>query len=188
MASALHCIAFFFLLLTFLAVAVAFSCPEWLLDQRILISRDSFYTKGLWLRCQRPSSDFRYGNCEWLFADNFRIQKDEPVWFLAVQILFSLALAISALAVIFGSCAAICGKRCRGFSVTCGFLNLTFLLLVAAVALFWAETYVKLQARPSGDGLVMGWSFWVAVGSTGTCLISTILYYFLSRRDYHTGY
>ncbi|KAL4217953.1 hypothetical protein ACF0H5_022692 [Mactra antiquata] len=84
-----------------LCVIISFSTPHWLESYKEANSR--FTNLGLWEACfnrfayDRDSLGKTYDGCSWLFSYEFRPIFDwlNPRWFLAVQIMMTLAMVLT---------------------------------------------------------------------------------------------
>lgn len=203
MASCVLITAVICVLITTVATIVAFATPNWIkfrgvneinlcnsnldLDKSCITDCDC----GLWLLCYGSViSTGNLDNCKWFFADEFRIEQNQPDWFKAVQGLMSVAVATSLLALLVGLFSLCCFcKSCNPHQAAGAFINLTFLLLAAAVCVFGAKCHIDLKAEVlaqiGSKYPLYDWSFWVAVGATGMAMISSILYFCVGKRkDY----
>lgn len=190
-------------LITAVATIVAFATPNWLKfrgeNPTNLCNNDLPFDKqcktdcdcGLWLLCYGSvTSTGNLDNCRWFFADDFRIEQNQPDWFKAVQGLMSVAVASSLLALLVGLFSLCCScKSCNPHQAVGAFINLTFLLLAAAVCVFGAKCHIDLHAEVLAEVNshfpLFDWSFWVAVGATGMAMISSILYICVGKRDHY---
>ncbi|KAK7106670.1 uncharacterized protein [Littorina saxatilis] len=202
MASCVVISAVICVLITAVATIVAFATPNWLkfrgenggeLCTAGLVRGDycSSCDCGLWIRCNGDlTASGNLDNCRWFFADDFRIENNQPDWFKAVQGLMAVAVASSLLALLIGLFSLCCYcKSCNPHQAAGAFINLTFLLLAVAVCVFGAQSHLDANAEVTAsqsivsDHPLFGWSFWVAVGATGMAMISSILYFCVGRRD-----
>ncbi|KAK3107022.1 hypothetical protein FSP39_005392 [Pinctada imbricata] len=200
MANCLQIIAIICILITTVATIVSFATPNWLnfrindsqqMTGRVCECFSNNCDCGLWLNCKSgATASGSLDNCLWFFADEFKIEKNLPEWFKAVQGLMSCAVASSMLALIIGliSLCWTC-KGCNSNAATGAFANLTFLLLAVSVCVFGAKAYMSEEAEVitsksvTESVILFGWSFWVAVGATGMSLIASILYFCVGRSD-----
>lgn len=197
MASCLAVTAIICVLVTTVAVIVAFATPNWLnfegQTSDTLCSCPSTCDCGLWLYCTGGSltATGDVDNCKWFFSDDFLIEEGLPDWFKATQGLMSCALASALLALFIGLFSLCCKcKTCNPNMVAGAFANLTFVLLAIAVCVFGAKAHMDHKATvltEQGMGVpIFGWSFWVAVGGAFMSLISALLYFCVGRdSDYY---
>ncbi|XP_076457689.1 uncharacterized protein LOC143291619 [Babylonia areolata] len=201
MASCVVVTAVFSVLITAVAIIVAFATPNWLKFRgsnptSLCTSGSIFdYCKtcdcGLWLRCHGDITEAgNLDNCRWFFADDFYIEQNLPNWFKAVQGMMGVAVASSLLALLIALFSLCCYcKNCNPHQAACAFIGLTFLLVASSVCVFGAKSHLESDAQVKAETLsfhpLFGWSFWVAVGAGGMAFISTILYCALctSRRN-----
>lgn len=184
-------------LITTVAVIVAFATPNWVkfenlpvLEQPDSLCQCSNCECGLWLHCLGGfTDDGSIDNCRWFFSNNFRIERELPSWFKAVQGLMSCAVATSLLSLLIGLFSLCCYCRsCNAHQAAMAFINLTFVLVAIAVCVFGAKSHMDYDIEVEADDdsqvvAIFGWSFWVAVGAGGMALISSIIYICVGRKD-----
>ncbi|ESO99101.1 hypothetical protein LOTGIDRAFT_173940 [Lottia gigantea] len=133
MASCLLITAIICVLLTTVATIVAFATPNWIgfrgiNDQNLCeCGTGNNCDCGLWLFCTGGiTSTGSLDNCKWFFSEDFRIERNMPDWFKAVQGLFSCAIATSLLALLIGLFSLCCYcKTCNPHQAAGAFINLT---------------------------------------------------------------
>ncbi|XP_059172944.1 uncharacterized protein LOC131953661 [Physella acuta] len=193
MASCVLITAIICVLITTVAIIVAFATPNWVKYHNQVpgsgVCKCGDCDCGMWLQCEGGVQDGSIDNCKWYFADEYRIERDLPDWFKAVQGLMTCSIATSLIALIIGLFSLCCScKHCSPHQAAITFVFLTFMLVTASVCVFGAKGYMDygytVVAEDSSDKQKMfGWSFWVAVGAAGMSLISSILYLCVDRSD-----
>ncbi|XP_012940673.1 uncharacterized protein LOC106013624 [Aplysia californica] len=195
MASCTVITAIICVLITTVAVIVAFATPNWVKFENLPVSGKSLCQClncdcGMWLHCvDTGSGDGSIDNCRWFFSEEFRIEKELPDWFKAVQGLMSCAVASSLLSLMIALFSLCCHcKSCNPHQAAGAFISLTFLLVAIAVSVFGAKGHLDYDIDVIADDndlrtAIFGWSFWVAVGAGGMALVSSILYFCVGRND-----
>lgn len=159
-----------FLVLTNLAIIIAFATPYWLVIGDI--------SRGLWAYCD-------YTTCTWVFQEAPDIlQRQSDVWWLATQGLMCGGLGLALFSLLVATVALCCEcKRCNSSHAVAGLLLLGFLVIGVGVVVFGLSAKNDLQAGLDSPNR-FAWSYWLAVGASGLSLVSAIIYSFEGRARY----
>jgi len=167
-----------FLVITNLAILIAFATPYW-----VELSPTRSTNQGLWARCQADK-------CEWVFDDGYtrggvnEMSVDSDWWYASTG-LVSGGLFMSLMALLLATVALCCD--CRGCNSSHGIgamLLIAFLALGSAAVVFGVcaneEDDVNLNfdvvKGGQASGRNFGWSYWLNIGAAGLSLITSLIY------------
>jgi ABC-type sugar transport system permease subunit len=186
MATCVIVMAILCVLVTAVAIIIAFATPNWVrLDYNSSMICDcSDCDCGLWLTCRGGFlTDGSIDNCRWFFSNEFEVEKKLPNWFQAVQGLMACSVLTVLMSLVVGLFSLCCYcNRCNPYQAAGAFVNLTFLLVAAAVCVIGVKGHLDHNIHflepddPATPVAVFGWSFWTALGSAVMALISSALY------------
>ncbi|KAL4218307.1 hypothetical protein ACF0H5_023043 [Mactra antiquata] len=152
---------------TNLAIIICFATPYW-------VKRFGLFNSGIWADCANDK-------CQWVFEDDFFLQRMKTDWFKAVQGLMSAGLGLGLIALLVTTLSLCC--RCNPRHAISG------LMLTSSVSM--AVGLIVFGIKANGDwGIEMsnntigefGWSFYVGIGAAGLALITSFVYCCMSRR------
>jgi len=166
-----------FTCLAFACMVVAFSTPHWL--ERFPNKRNTrvFVRMGLWEACFNEWTFYkdylskRYNGCWWIFHYEYRPVWFwlNPPWFLAVQVLVTLALMLQMITIVFNICTFVgsCPKhKEQNYVLASSIMNwLAALFITISVSMFGYNADVNRQWLPNPDSNFLSWSF-------GFCILS----------------
>lgn len=162
------------LVITDLGTIISFATPFWIL-------RESGTDRGLWAVCTGT-------NCEWIY--NYNLDNEDfhkEAWFIAVQGLMSVGLALCLLSLLIATISLCCQRQnCSPSGTIAGLLLTTFLAMCVAVILFGIKASQVLDVKVSFDDSGIdrfGWSYWVAAASAALSLVTSGVYGCASRID-----
>lgn len=167
------------LVLTNMAVILAFSSPYWIIE--IVNYGTGEARHGLWFECGSNKE------C----VTNYRLQYKPEIqskpWFIAVQGLMSVGLALCLLSLLIATISLCCQRQnCSPSGTIAGLLLTTFLAMCVAVILFGIKASQVLDVKVSFDDSGIdrfGWSYWVAAASAALSLVTSGVYGCASRID-----
>ncbi|XP_076437556.1 uncharacterized protein LOC143276793 [Babylonia areolata] len=182
-----------FTCLAFVCMVIAFSTPHWL--ERFPHKRNTrvFVRMGLWEACFNDWTYYKdylgkkYDGCWWIFHFEYRPVWPwlNPPWFLAIQIMITLALMLHMVTIAFNTCYFLgcCPphkeRNYVGASSAMNFVAATFITI--SVTMFGIKADVDRQWLPSPDSNFLSWSFGFCVLSgffsifAGMCLLADSL-------------
>ncbi|CAG5115016.1 unnamed protein product [Candidula unifasciata] len=163
-----------FLVITNLAVIIAFVTPYW-------VEFRAHRNQGLLAYCQSDS-------CTWVFEDQYRSLSSFDVtseWWIATIALVSFGFVLCIKALLLATIALCCDCRgCNASHAIGGILLLAFLSLGVAATVFGvcANKYHDVDVEMTSlIGRRFGWSFWLNTGAAGAALITSFIYVILGR-------
>ncbi|KAL3892361.1 hypothetical protein ACJMK2_004572 [Sinanodonta woodiana] len=163
-----------FLVLTNLAIMIAFATPYWL-EHRMIFNRN----EGLWADCLD-------NECTWHFEDNFKFQSQIEDWFKATQGLMTVGLVVGLLALLVATLALCCScKNCNPNHAVAVLLVVGFLCIGVAVVVFAIKASDERNAKLKWDFDTLvrfSWSFWVAIAAAGLSLVTAVIYSCMNRK------
>uniref|UniRef100_A0A0B6YT57 Uncharacterized protein n=1 Tax=Arion vulgaris TaxID=1028688 RepID=A0A0B6YT57_9EUPU len=160
-----------FLVVTNLAIIIAFATPYWV-EYRGQINQ------GLWAYCQSDS-------CTWVFEDQYKAFSRTTIdvnsaWWIATLALMCFGLFLALFALLLATIALCCDCRgCNASHAIGGLLLLTFLSLGVAATVFGvcANKYYNVETEMTfTTGKRFGWSFWLDAGAAGLALVTSFIY------------
>ena len=162
------------LVITDLGTIISFATPFWILH-------GSGTDGGLWAVCKGT-------NCEWIYNYNFNFKDfHKDGWFIAVQGLMSVGLALCLLSLLVATISLCCQRQnCSSSGTIAGLLLTTSLAMCVAVILFGIKASQDLDVKLSFDDNGVdrfGWSYWVAAASAALSLVTSGVYGCASRID-----
>ncbi|XP_071143526.1 uncharacterized protein [Mytilus edulis] len=163
------------LVITDLGTIISYATPFWVVHST---NRD----QGLWALCEGT-------NCQWIYDASFLTGKEfhKEGWFIAVQGLMSVGLALCLLSLLIATISLCCQKQsCSPSGTIAGLLLTTFLAMCVAVILFGIKASQELKVTVGFDSKTddcFGWSFWLAAASAALSLATSGVYGCASRID-----
>ncbi|XP_041362167.1 uncharacterized protein LOC121378129 [Gigantopelta aegis] len=163
-----------FLVITNLAIIIAFATPYWL-ELRSPYSFTGGENRGLWAYCSDEA-------CTWVFQDHSIWRQRESGWWIATQALMSVGLALGLMSLLFATLALCC--ECRGCNCShaiAGLLMIAFLVLGTSVVVFGinahSDSSFKAEINWTKHARArFSWSFWLGVGSSGLAFLTSLIY------------
>ncbi|KAH3710097.1 uncharacterized protein LOC127857627 [Dreissena polymorpha] len=166
---------------------LSFSTSHWL--ESFQEARSGFKRLGLWEACfdkytyDKDTLGKTYDECGWIFSYDYRPIFDwlNPAWFLAVQVMMTLALILSLVTAIL--CLLGILNFCPDHRVSVAQLTNSILMFITGALLALAVTIFGIKADtdrawlPRPDQNYMSWSFGLAVVAgffaifSGMCLV-----------------
>ncbi|KAK6167454.1 hypothetical protein SNE40_021479 [Patella caerulea] len=129
--------------------------------------------QGLWAVCSES-------NCRWAFQNDLAIQKNYPVWWVAVQALMAFGLFLGLMSLLVATLALCCEcKGCNSSHAVAGILMIGFIIMGIAVVLFGVKahldrgTEMELERRSSSR---FSWSFYLGISASALSLFTSLIY------------
>lgn len=167
------------LVFTNMAVILSFSSPYWIIESVNYGTGESRH--GLWFECGNN------GECVTNYRLQYKQEEQSKGWFIAVQGLMSVGLALCLLSLLIATISLCCQKQsCSPSGTIAGLLLTTFLAMCVAVILFGIKASQELKVTVGFDSKTddcFGWSFWLAAASAALSLATSGVYGCASRID-----
>jgi len=184
------------LALAFISCAVSLVAPYWIITNHDIESKlgggeavlnnvvgamgggsVTQHNYGLWAHCTDINDP---ENCNWFFLNDFKWEKNLPVWWQASQALFAFGVLLILIAFL-TACVFLCSACCKSFfsvvHLINGLLVLAFISLAISLSLWGYKAYDEHKITYDwNEPNYFYWGFWAGCGGALLDLLAILFY------------